>query len=169
MGGKSFLNNYVTRADRRTRRPALRSRQAEWGCLLAFPESGEGGSAVVFKAETDEVEFCIKAPISLNLIHRKRSPCLPAGRSRRGSNTLPACYSIPRRRFATRSRGRLGFAVFSSFANLVFPVTYSFGRGNPSPTAIGCFFVGEAFRLPISSSSGFARLLIIPSPLVKAW
>ena len=38
-------------------RLVLRSRKAELGCFKAFPESGEGGSAIVFKAETDEVEF----------------------------------------------------------------------------------------------------------------
>ena len=30
------------------------------------------------------------------------SPCLAAARSRSGSNTPPACYSLPSRRFATR-------------------------------------------------------------------
>ena len=31
-----------------------------------------------------------------------RSPCLATARSRSGSNTPPACYSLPSRRFATR-------------------------------------------------------------------
>ena len=35
------------------------------------------------------------------LIHRKRSPCLAAARSRRGSDMPPAYHSLPRRRFAT--------------------------------------------------------------------
>ena len=41
-----------------------------------------------------------------HLIHRKRSPCLAAARSRHGSDNTPCCHSLPCRRFAT-SKGRL--------------------------------------------------------------